>query len=127
MNKMAKKDLDWGSLGFGYMKTDYRFVSNFKDGKWDDGELQYSYLIDLPRYALFEPGDTVTTSGYSSIFPAGIPVGEILNLEDSEDGMFYRAKVKLFADFASIDNLLVVGSCNNKEQEMLEESMKKEK
>ena len=41
--------------------------------------------------------------------------------------MFYRAKVKLFADFASIDNLLVVGSCNNKEQEMLEESMKKEK
>lgn len=95
--------------------------------KWDDGELQYSYLIDLPRYALFEPGDTVTTSGYSSIFPAGIPVGEILNLEDSEDGMFYRAKVKLFADFASIDNLLVVGSCNNKEQEMLEESMKKEK
>ncbi len=36
---MAKKDMDWGSLGFGYMQTDYRFVSNFKDGKWDDGVL----------------------------------------------------------------------------------------
>ncbi len=33
------KDLDWGNLGFGYVKTDYRYVSNFKDGKWDDGEL----------------------------------------------------------------------------------------
>ncbi len=36
---MEKKDLDWGSLGFAYQKTDYRFVANFKDGKWDDGEL----------------------------------------------------------------------------------------
>ncbi len=36
---MAKKDLDWGSLGFGYLKTDYRYVSDFKDGHWDDGVL----------------------------------------------------------------------------------------
>ncbi len=36
---MAKKDINWGELGFGYVKTDYRFVANFKDGKWDDGEL----------------------------------------------------------------------------------------
>ena len=36
---MEKKNIDWGNLGFGYMETDYRFVSYFKDGKWDDGEL----------------------------------------------------------------------------------------
>ena len=36
---VAKKDIDWGNLGFGYIKTDYRYVSNFKDGKWDDGEI----------------------------------------------------------------------------------------
>lgn len=36
---MAKKDINWGELGFGYVKTDYRFVANFKDGKWDDGVL----------------------------------------------------------------------------------------
>ena len=34
---MEKKNIDWGSLGFGYIKTDKRFVSNYKDGKWDDG------------------------------------------------------------------------------------------
>ena len=34
---MSKKDLDWSSIGFNYHKTDYRYVSNFKDGKWDDG------------------------------------------------------------------------------------------
>ncbi len=36
---MAKKDINWGELGFGYVKTDYRFVANFKDGKWDEGAL----------------------------------------------------------------------------------------
>ena len=36
---MDKKDIDWGDLGFGYIKTDKRFVSDFKDGKWDEGRL----------------------------------------------------------------------------------------
>ncbi|MCR5390990.1 MAG: branched-chain amino acid aminotransferase [Lachnospiraceae bacterium] len=36
---MEKKDLDWSSLGFGYVKTDKRFVANYKDGKWDEGVL----------------------------------------------------------------------------------------
>ena len=36
---MENKDIDWSNLGFGYIVTDKRYVSNFKDGKWDDGEL----------------------------------------------------------------------------------------
>ena len=36
---MEKKNIDWSNLGFGYVKTDYRFVSDFKDGKWDEGIL----------------------------------------------------------------------------------------
>ena len=36
---MEKKNINWGELGFGYMPTDYRFISNWKDGKWDDGVL----------------------------------------------------------------------------------------
>ena len=36
---MDKKNIDWANLGFGYIQTDKRFVSNFKDGKWDDGKL----------------------------------------------------------------------------------------
>ena len=36
---MQKKDIDWGSLGFGYMETTYSFVANYKNGKWDDGEV----------------------------------------------------------------------------------------
>jgi len=34
---MEKKNIDWANLGFGYIKTDYRYVSNYKNGAWDDG------------------------------------------------------------------------------------------
>ncbi|MCW6086719.1 MULTISPECIES: branched-chain amino acid aminotransferase [Clostridium] len=37
MNKEA--NIDWKSLGFDYIKTDLRYVSNWKDGKWDEGKL----------------------------------------------------------------------------------------
>ena len=95
--------------------------------KWDGKDTRHSYLIDLPRYELFEKGDTVYTSGFSSIFPAGIPVGRIERLEDSADGQAYRARVELFADFASIDNVFVVGNNNSAEQEQLEQSIEKSK
>ena len=36
---MEKKDIDWANLGFGYMVADYRYVANYKDGKWDEGQL----------------------------------------------------------------------------------------
>ena len=38
---MEKKNIDWGNLGFGYVKTDYRYVSNYKDGKWDEVQAEY--------------------------------------------------------------------------------------
>ncbi len=34
---MEKKDIDWGNLGFSYMQTDQRYVSNYKNGAWDEG------------------------------------------------------------------------------------------
>ena len=36
---MEKKNIDWSNLSFGYVQTDYRYVSNFKDGAWDEGSL----------------------------------------------------------------------------------------
>ena len=46
-----KKDIDWGKIGFGYIKTDYRFVSNFKDGKWDSGMLSEDATVTISECA----------------------------------------------------------------------------
>ena len=48
---MAKKEIDWSNIGFGYIKTDYRYVSNFKDGSWDEGALITDDTITLSECA----------------------------------------------------------------------------
>lgn len=48
---MAKKDIDWSNLGFGYIKTDKRYVSNFKNGAWDDGVLTSEDMITISECA----------------------------------------------------------------------------
>lgn len=44
-------NIDWKNLSFGYMKTDYRYVSDFKDGKWDDGRLTTDETVVLNESA----------------------------------------------------------------------------
>ena len=44
-------DLDWKNLGFGYIKTPLRYVSNFKDGKWDEGGLTPDDMIVMTECA----------------------------------------------------------------------------
>lgn len=57
---MEKKDLDWSNLGFGYVKTDKRYVSNFKNGAWDEGTLTDDANIVLNECAgVFQYAQTV--------------------------------------------------------------------
>ena len=57
---MEKKNIDWGSIGFGYIPTDYRYVSYFKDGKWDEGALTTDPNVTLNECAcVFQYAQTV--------------------------------------------------------------------
>ena len=57
---MAKKDIDWGNLSFGYRETDYRYVSMYKDGKWDDGAITTDANIVLNECAcVFQYAQTI--------------------------------------------------------------------
>lgn len=48
---MEKKNIDWSNLGFGYVKTDKRYVSTFKDGAWDQGQLIEDDMITMSECA----------------------------------------------------------------------------
>ncbi|MBQ6322608.1 MAG: branched-chain amino acid aminotransferase [Lachnospiraceae bacterium] len=48
---MEKKNIDWSNLSFGYIKTDKRYVSNFKNGAWDDGGLIEDDMILISECA----------------------------------------------------------------------------
>lgn len=90
-----------GSEYFGYLK-------------WEYGDSRYAYLKDLPRHAEFNLGDTVVTSGYSTVFPAGIMVGTDDDMSDSHDGLSYLLKIKLATDFGKVSNVRVIGPYQDK-------------
>ncbi|WP_308002326.1 branched-chain amino acid aminotransferase [uncultured Parolsenella sp.] len=48
---VEKKDLDWGNLTFDYQPTDYSYVCNYKDGKWDEGGLTSEHTVTLSECA----------------------------------------------------------------------------
>lgn len=48
---MKKKNIDWANLGFGYVNTDYRFVSNFKNGAWEEGSLTEDPMVTISECA----------------------------------------------------------------------------
>ncbi len=51
MMTMDKKNVDWANLGFGYMKTDYRYVSNYTNGAWDEGCMTEDDTITMSECA----------------------------------------------------------------------------
>lgn len=48
---MEKKNLDWANMGFGYVETEKRYVSNYKDGAWDDGVLTSDSTVTISECA----------------------------------------------------------------------------
>ena len=69
---MEKKQIDWANIGFGYMKTDYRYVSNYKNGAWDEGGLTTD--------------DTITMSECAGVLQYAQTVFEGLKAYTTEDG-----------------------------------------
>lgn len=88
--------------------------------KWDGGSSQFATVADMPRHSLFSLGDTIVTSGHSAVFPPGIPIGTVEDMEDSHDGLSYLLKVKLFTDFARLGDVRVITKEGYEEQVALE-------
>ena len=93
--------------------------------KWDGGSSQYATIKDMPRHSLFSLGDTIVTSGHSAVFPGGIPVGTVEDMTDSHDGLSYLIKVKLFTDFARLNDVRVIARKELEEQLELEQQINK--
>ena len=84
--------------------------------RWNGGRSDVAYVDDIPRHAQFEVGDTIETSGYSSMFPPGILVGKVTKAEDSDDGLSYRLEVKLSTNFGNLRDVCVIDDAEVKEK-----------
>lgn len=75
---------------------------------WKGGDPTVAYMEQVPRHAVFNTGDTVVTSGYSTTFPENIPVGTVMNRVRGSDDNFYILKVRLSSDFKALSAVRVI-------------------
>ena len=126
-----------GAVGIVYMVSDHYSVvipiinthSNisvtienkgyFGHVQWTGGASDLAYVDDIPRHAKFRLGANIVTSGYSSIFPAGLLVGKILHVYNSTDGLSYRIQMKLSTDFSRLRDACIIDDSKMQERMQL--------
>lgn len=75
---------------------------------WKGKDPSVAYITEVPRHAKFLVGDTIVTSGYSTTFPEGIPVGTVMNRVKGSDDNFFILKIKLNSDFRALSIVRVI-------------------
>jgi len=93
---------------------------HFGSVSWDGTDSRYVNLSEIPLHATVKPGDLIVTSGYSAIFPEGIPIGTVDEVEAEEGESFFRIRVKLAVDFKRLSYVEVVDNTYRGEQLQLE-------
>lgn len=86
---------------------------------WDGRTSSGAILGEIPHHIRLTPGDTVYTSGYSSIFPPDIPLGTI-GESRVVNGATYEIQVSLFEDFSTLRYVTIVNNIGKEELEELE-------
>lgn len=89
--------------------------------EWQRGRSDITYATGIPRHAKVRKGEVVETNGYSDIFPPGLPIGYVMKIGDSSDGMSYLLKVGLFANFQTLREVSVIIDYTQPERRELEE------
>ncbi|QTD36816.1 rod shape-determining protein MreC [Polaribacter batillariae] len=87
--------------------------------KWDGKDYNVVQLTDVPRQAPVKVGDTIETGGRSTIFPAGILIGTVINV-DKNNSVDNIIDVKLFNDMSNIGPVYVIKNLDKEEIKFLE-------
>jgi rod shape-determining protein MreC len=87
---------------------------------WDNKNYRQAILKDIPFHADAMVGDTVITSGYTSIFPEGILLALIDSHEHVDGNNFLNIKLNLSVDYKTLENVYIVENLERDEQLELE-------
>ncbi|WP_026953008.1 rod shape-determining protein MreC [Algoriphagus mannitolivorans] len=108
--------LNTGLLVSSKIKT----TNDFGSVQWDGGDASEANLLYIPRHVKAQPGDTVITSGFNAVFPEGIPIGVISEVNPDKDNPNYlQIKLKLAVDFGKITYVYLVENTQFEELDTL--------
>jgi len=76
--------------------------------RWTGKDPREAHLMYIPRHVQVQKGDTVTTSGYNSLFPPGVMVGTVKSIQLQPNSAFYDIDIALSTDFSTLAYVYVV-------------------
>ena len=88
---------------------------------WDGRKYSEAIVREIPEHVDIGVGDTIMTSGYSALFPAGVNVGTILEVNEPRGGGFKNLRLGLSTDFKKLSRVYIIYSRGRDERINLEE------
>jgi rod shape-determining protein MreC len=107
------------------LNLDFRLSTRIKSNGyfgslgWDGIDDSHAVLSEIPQHVSVNIGDTIETTGYSAIFPEGIMVGTVSDIEKTGSN-FYKITILLTTDFNKLKFVDVIGNLKKEEQLELE-------
>lgn len=89
---------------------------------WNGIDHLYGTLTDIPAHVKIAKGDTIVSSGYSYIFPAGLMIGTISDFRVEQGDHFYIIPFRFSVDFNTLQYVYVVNNLMKSEQDSLAKS-----
>lgn len=91
--------------------------------QWNGRDSRMASLTNIPIHINIIQGDSIVTSGYSGIYPPGIPIGTVAEVRPEEDAAFYTIDVDLATDFYQLAYVYVVNNKLKQEKDSLEQKI----
>jgi rod shape-determining protein MreC len=116
------------SVVMSLLNSDFRLSASmarndyFGSLAWDGTNHRYARLSEIPHHVAVNEGDTIETSGFSAIFPAGLMAGTLTG-DQRRGGDFVSLKVLLSVDFKNLTDVYVIGNLTREEREKLEKEV----
>jgi rod shape-determining protein MreC len=88
--------------------------------RWDGKNHRYAMLNDIPGHVDVREGDTLVTRSASGIYPRGIQIGTVAQVEQKDGSNFHQIKVLLNNDFGQLRYVYVVDNLLRAEQDLIE-------
>ena len=92
---------------------------------WNGEDFKYATLVDIPSHVKIQKGIRIVTSGYSAIFPEGLPVGTAEEYKIFPGDAFYKLEIKLYQDMSNVQQVYIVQNLLKEETKELEINSKK--
>jgi rod shape-determining protein MreC len=102
-------------------------TNHFGTIQWNGTNPEFTKFKYIPRHVKPNVGDTVVTSGFNAIFPEGIMIGTISEVNLSPEALTYDLTVVLSQDFRKLSYVSVVKSNLKQELDQLQEQVEEEK